>query len=72
MSEVNTIPGFTEISMYAKLWQASGLPFPQLLRRLLDLARERHRTRPARRVAAKTRITCPPLPFSCGSGTTSG
>ena len=45
VSEVNTIPGFTEISMYAKLWQASGLPFPQLLRRLLDLGLERHRTR---------------------------
>ena len=46
VSEVNTIPGFTEISMYAKLWEASGLPFPELLRRLLDLATERHRTRP--------------------------
>ena len=46
VSEINTIPGFTEISMYAKLWQASGLPFPELLRRLLDLAVERHRTRP--------------------------
>ena len=46
VSEINTIPGFTEISMYAKLWEASGLPFPDLLRRLLDLALERHRTRP--------------------------
>ena len=46
VSEINTIPGFTEISMYAKLWEASGLPFPELLRRLLDLALERHRTRP--------------------------
>ena len=46
VSEINTIPGFTEISMYGKLWDASGLPFPDLLRRLLDLALERHRTRP--------------------------
>ena len=46
VSEINTIPGFTAISMYAKLWQASGLPFRKLLRRLLDLALERHRTRP--------------------------
>ena len=46
VSEINTIPGFTEISMYAKLWEASGLPFPDLLRRLLGLALERHRTRP--------------------------
>ena len=46
VSEINTIPGFTAISMYAKLWQASGLPFRELLHRLLDLALERHRTRP--------------------------
>jgi len=46
VSEINTIPGFTEISMYAKLWEASGLPFPKLLRRLIDLATERHRSRP--------------------------
>ena len=46
VSEINTIPGFTAISMYAKLWEASGLPFPHLLRRLLDLALERHQTRP--------------------------
>ena len=46
VSEINTIPGFTAISMYAKLWEASGLPFAQLLSRLLDLALERHRTRP--------------------------
>ena len=43
VNEVNTIPGFTEISMYAKLWEASGVPFPELLRRLLHLALERHR-----------------------------
>ena len=45
VNEVNTIPGFTEISMYAKLWEASGVPFAELLRRLLDLAIERHRLR---------------------------
>lgn len=42
VNEVNTIPGFTSISMYPKLWQASGLPFPQLLDRLIELALERH------------------------------
>lgn len=42
LNEVNTIPGFTSISMYPKLWAASGLPFPQLLDRLIDLALERH------------------------------
>lgn len=41
VNELNTIPGFTEISMYPKLWAASGLPYPQLLDRLIELAIER-------------------------------
>jgi D-alanine-D-alanine ligase len=42
LNEINTIPGFTSISMYPKLWEASGLPYPELVERLLDLALERH------------------------------
>jgi len=42
VNEINTIPGFTHISMYPKLWEASGLRYPQLIERLLDLAAERH------------------------------
>jgi D-alanine-D-alanine ligase len=42
MNEINTIPGFTRISMYPKLWEASGLPYADLLDRLIDLAIERH------------------------------
>ncbi|MBC7264381.1 MAG: D-alanine--D-alanine ligase [Chloroflexi bacterium] len=42
VSEVNTIPGFTPISMYPKLWEASGLPYPRLLDRLIELALERY------------------------------
>ena len=42
VNEVNTIPGFTTISMYSKMWDASGLPYPKLLERLIDLAIERH------------------------------
>src|SRR5947209_5455868 len=42
VNEVNTIPGFTTISMYAKLWAASGLDYPALLDRLIALALERH------------------------------
>ena len=42
LSEVNTIPGFTTISMFAKLWRASGLEYPALLTRLIELAQERH------------------------------
>ncbi len=42
VNELNTIPGFTTISMYAKLWAASGLDYPTLLDRLIALALERH------------------------------
>jgi len=42
LNEVNTIPGFTSISMYPKMWEASGLPYPALIDRLLTLALERH------------------------------
>jgi D-alanine-D-alanine ligase len=42
VSELNTIPGFTPISMYPKLWQATGISYPELIERLIDLAVERH------------------------------
>ena len=42
LNEVNTIPGFTTISMYPKMWEATGLPYPALLDRLIALAVERH------------------------------
>ena len=42
LSEINTIPGFTTISMYSKMWAASGVPYPELLDRLIALAQERH------------------------------
>jgi D-alanine-D-alanine ligase len=42
VNEVNTIPGFTVISMYPRLWEASGLPYPELVDRLIELAIERH------------------------------
>jgi len=45
LNELNTIPGFTSISMYPKLWEASGLPYPQLIDRLIELAIERHEER---------------------------
>lgn len=41
LNEINTIPGFTKISMYPKLWEASGLPYPALIEKLIDLALER-------------------------------
>jgi D-alanine-D-alanine ligase len=49
LNEVNTLPGFTQISMYPKLWEASGLGYKDLITRLIELALERH--------AEKTRTT---------------
>jgi D-alanine-D-alanine ligase len=45
VNEVNSIPGFTEASMYPRMWEASGLPYPSLLDRLIELAIEHHRER---------------------------
>ncbi|HEY90181.1 MAG TPA: D-alanine--D-alanine ligase [Thermoflexia bacterium] len=42
LNEINTIPGFTEISMYSKLWAATGVDYPRLLTQLIELALERH------------------------------
>ena len=45
VNELNTIPGFTSTSVYAKLFEASGIPYAALLERLIDLALERHERR---------------------------
>jgi D-alanine-D-alanine ligase len=42
VNEINTIPGFTTVSMYPRLWEASGIPYPELVDRLIRLALERH------------------------------
>jgi D-alanine-D-alanine ligase len=55
VNEVNTIPGFTKISMYPKLWQASGVPYPELIDRLIELALERHRDK------ARTEVSYQPV-----------
>lgn len=49
VNEINTIPGFTSISMYPKLWEASGMSYGALLDRLIELALERHREKSALR-----------------------
>src|SRR5439155_24522159 len=51
VNEINTMPGFTAISMYPKLWEASGLSFAALLDRLIALARERHAVRDRRQLS---------------------
>ena len=43
LNEINTMPGFTPISMYPRLWQASGIPYPELIDELIQLALDRHR-----------------------------
>jgi D-alanine-D-alanine ligase len=45
INEINTLPGFTSISMYPKMWEHSGLPMPKLVDRLIELALERHAAR---------------------------
>jgi D-alanine-D-alanine ligase len=45
LNELNSLPGFTEVSMYPRLWEASDLPYPQLLDRLIELALARHARR---------------------------
>jgi D-alanine-D-alanine ligase len=53
LNEINSMPGFTSISMYPKLWQASGIPYKKLIDRLIALAMERHREK------QETRFTKP-------------
>ena len=42
INEINSLPGFTRISMYPKLWQAAGMSYSELVSRLIELALERH------------------------------
>jgi len=51
LNEINTIPGFTSISMFPRMWASDGLPYPKLIDRLIELALERHRSRNANRYA---------------------
>ncbi len=54
VNEINTLPGFTAISMYPKLWEATELKYPKLIERLIDLGIERGRARAARRQSTMT------------------
>ena len=55
VNEVNTLPGFTQISMYPKLWEATGIPYRGLITRLIELALERQRRRAGLLTAGKNR-----------------
>jgi len=54
INEINTMPGFTKISMYPKLWEKSGLPYGKLLEKLIDLALERHKEKSQLSTSFKT------------------
>jgi D-alanine-D-alanine ligase len=56
LNEINTMPGFTSISMYPKLWQASGLPYKKLIDRLIALAQERHKEKQQTRFSSNDPI----------------
>ncbi len=56
VNELNTIPGFTRISMYPKLWEASGLSYPKLIERLVDLAIERFNDKQRSQTAIDTKL----------------
>ena len=62
LNEINTMPGFTRASQYPRLWEASGVPLPALVDRLVSLALERHAARTARRLSFS-----PPEPVSASS-----
>ena len=49
LNEINTIPGFTSISMYPKMWEHSGVPFASLVDQLIELALDRHKRKKATR-----------------------
>src|SRR5262249_17980627 len=51
VNEINTMPGFTSISMYPKLWEVSGISYSQLIDRLIELAFERHREKSRNRTS---------------------
>jgi len=59
VNELNTIPGFTRISMYPKLWEASGLSYPQLIGRLVELAIERFNDKQRSQTAIDSRLLEP-------------
>jgi D-alanine-D-alanine ligase len=60
VNEVNTIPGFTAISMYPKLWEASGMPLAQLIERLIELALEEHQERASLKITYQPKISARP------------
>lgn len=61
INELNTIPGFTRISMYPKMWEASGLPYPQLIDRLIELALDRFKKEQNLKTTVSIEEVTPPI-----------
>ncbi len=59
VNEINSLPGFTKISMFPKLWEASGISYPELVRRLIELALERHREKERSQTSIDSRLLAP-------------
>ncbi|MEE8564278.1 MAG: D-alanine--D-alanine ligase [Atribacterota bacterium] len=56
LSEINTIPGFTSVSMYPRLWEASGIPYSELIDRLIQLALERHQDKKQNKISYESKL----------------
>jgi len=56
LSEINTIPGFTSVSMYPRLWEASGISYPDLIDRLIQLALERHQDKNKNKTSYESKL----------------
>jgi len=56
LSEINTIPGFTSVSMYPRLWEASGISYPDLIDQLIQLALERHRDKNQNKISYESKL----------------
>ncbi|MDP2945391.1 MAG: D-alanine--D-alanine ligase [Atribacterota bacterium] len=56
LSEINTIPGFTSVSMYPRLWEASGISYPDLIDQLIQLALERHQDKKQNKISYESKL----------------
>ena len=54
--EINTIPGFTSVSMYPRLWEASGVSYPKLIDRLIQLALERYQDKKQNKTSYESKL----------------
>jgi D-alanine-D-alanine ligase len=56
LNEINTIPGFTSVSMYPRLWEASGISYPELIDQLIQLALERYQDKKQNKTSYESKL----------------